>query len=112
MGGNVYIIKGNDIYCPESREYVFVYNDANALCCCYLKEGEAAELSKKSHKYNGEYWSAFLSGSGDILDDSRYCRYEYSDVAVLRGRYLKPSFDFCRNAYMYEWIDTKNYAKD
>ena len=107
-----YVIEGNDLYCPETKTYIFVYNDADALCCYYLKDGEADELVAKSQKYNNDYWSAFLGFGGEVLDDLRYTKYQYSKSEILRRAYLKRSFDFCKQNYKYFWINTKNYGKE
>lgn len=67
-----------DIYNPEKELYVFLYNDAGAVCAYNVSEYEAKELELKS-KESGEYWSAFLGVGGSIYDEPmEFCDANYN----------------------------------
>lgn len=108
-----YICEGNDIYSKTAEVYVFVYNDGNALCTYDLHEEDVAEILEKMKKNpNEEYWSAFLGWKGsNILDDLDYNdeEYRYSEDWEKNKLYLRPSLEFCENAYDIEdWVDCKD----
>jgi hypothetical protein len=106
-----YICKGNDLYSKSLGIYVFVYNDAGALCTYNLRAEELAEAVEKAKEHN-EYWSAFLGWHGSaILDEYEYDddEHRYSEDWELNKLYLKPSLDFCDETYMADdWADTKD----
>ena len=106
-----YICSGKDLYSKSLGIYVFVYNDADALCTYNLRPEYIAETIEKS-KESGEYWSAHLGWYGSaILDNGEYDddEHRYSEDENMRNLYLKPSLDFCEETYMVEdWMDTDN----
>ena len=109
-----YIVEGNDLYDPKSGIYVFVYNDANALCFYYLSLNEVLDLLTIRGNSN-EYWGAYLGIGGSILDDYKYIddEFRYSDDQAMRDLYLRPSYDFCKENYLYDgWINTNDITID
>lgn len=101
------IIEGTDLYSESERLYVFVYNEANALCCYNLSNEEAMEIATKANE-KGEYWGAFLGWGGDIMDDTDYDG--YSDDENERKLYLKPSINFCKDCFdIDDWVDTRDF---
>lgn len=108
-----YLTAGNDLYNTKTGDYVFEYNDANALCVYSLDEDEAKKLSKKALE-NNEYWGAFLGTGGSILEASDYNddKYRYSKDRDMKALYLKPSFDYCKEMFINNsWINTKEYQE-
>lgn len=104
-----FIAAGNDLYNVKNGLYIFVYNDADALCYYRLGEDEARRVAIEA-KAAEEYWGAFLSAGGLILDDLNYDKYRYATSQKSRYKYLKPSFDFCEDYYQCEgWISTDEY---
>lgn len=72
------ILDSGDIYNPEKELYVFLYNDAGAVCAYNVSKYEAKELELKS-KESGEYWSAFLGVGGSIYDEPmEFCDANYN----------------------------------
>lgn len=103
-----YICAGNDIYSKSEGIYAFVYNDADAIATYGLNEDVVAELIERSKKYN-DYWSAFLGIGGEIHDDYDYDEYRYSENWEERKLYLRPSLEFCDDAYkITDWVDCKD----
>lgn len=106
-----YITSGNDLYSKSAGVYVFVYNDADALCCYSLDSEEVAELLEEREKslFPDEYWEAFLGWGGEILDEWEYNddEHRYSEDWEKRKLYLQPSLDFCNEMFETEdWLDT------
>ena len=62
------VLQHADLYSPELEMYVFLYNEAGAICHYDIDEEEAQELDAKA-KELGEYWSSFLGPGGHIWDD-------------------------------------------
>lgn len=89
------LISGTDLYNPKTGCYVFKYNDAGALCYYTLSSDEAFSIIEQSKK-DCECWGAYLGIGGFILDDMRYQNHF--------KKYLKPSFDFCKDNYTDEWV--------
>ena len=110
-----YICSGKDLYSKSLRTYVFVYNDAGALCLYTLELENVLELITLS-KENNEYWGAFLGWKGsEVLDEAEFDNeeYRYSDDWEKQKLYLKPSLDFCNMYYQTEdWIDTECATKE
>jgi len=110
-----YIYQGNDLYSKSLGTYVFVYNDANALCTYDLSPEELSKAVIDAQKHN-EYWGAFLGWHGSaILDESTYNddEHRYSEKWELNKLYLQPSLDFCEETYMItDWADTKDVTVD
>lgn len=107
-----FVATGSDLYNINFGIYVFVYNDANALCYYYLTEDEAKNVAYKANEY-GEYWGAFLGAGGNILDNPEYDCFRYSDNDSERDLYLKPSIDFCEEWFKFEgWIRTDEMKQD
>lgn len=100
---------GCDLYNMETETYVFVYNDAGALCTYNVPEEDVPDLVAKS-KEDGEYWGAFLGAGGEVLDDEQYDNYRYSEDKDEKSLYLGPSFDFCKDHYYEEWEYTKDLS--
>lgn len=91
-----YLQNSGDLYCEASETYVFMYNEAGALCYYHVSPEEAKELSVKAREME-DYWGAFLGTGGCILDEEEP---EYS---------IKPSFDFCDEQFNKDWIPTSDY---
>lgn len=101
-----FVADGNDLYNKNSGLYVFVYNDAEALCFYTLSEDEAKSVASKANE-SGEYWGAYLGWGGSILDDPEYDHFRYSENEGERDLYLKPSFDFCEERFKNDgWVET------
>ena len=54
-----YLVSGQDLYNFKTGDYIFVYNDADALCKYNLSSKEVLDLVERSHQ-TGEYWGAYL----------------------------------------------------
>lgn len=108
-----YVSGGNDLYSPSEGIYIFVYNDADALCYYYLDYDEVLQILIKRGN-SDEYWGAYLGGGGHILDESEYDddEHRYSDNEEMRDLYLQPSYDFCNRNYEHDWIDTEDVTID
>ena len=110
-----YVCSGNDLYSKSLRTYVFVYNDAGALCVYTLEPEEIVELIELGKK-NSEYWGAFLGWKGsEVLDEAEFDNeeYRYSDDENKRRLYLGPSLEFCDVYFCAEdWLDTDDVTKD
>ena len=91
-----YLQNSGDLYCQEEEIYLFMYNEAGALCYYHVSPEEAKELSVKAREME-DYWGAFLGTGGCILDEEEP---EYS---------IKPSFDFCDEQFNKDWIPTSDY---
>ena len=101
------IVDGTDLYSKSNELYVFVYNDANALCFYNLSNEEAMEISIKANE-KGEYWAAFLGWGGEIMDNTDYDG--YSDDENERKLYLNPSVNFCKDYFnIDDWVDTRDF---
>lgn len=91
-----YLINNGDLYNPNLGIYVFLYNDAEALCIYRITPEEAEKLGEESRK-TGECWSAFLGTGGQILD-----------IPETGG--ILPSLEFCEKNHKADgWVDTKAY---
>lgn len=91
-----YLINNGDLYNPNLEIYVFLYNDAEALCIYRITPEEAEKLDRESRE-TGEYWSAFLGAGGQILD-----------IPETGG--ILPSIEFCEKNHKADgWVDTKAY---
>ena len=55
---------GVDLYSPSLELYMFLYNDAGAVCTYSIAHDHALELVQKD-----EYWGAYLGPGGSIYDD-------------------------------------------
>lgn len=92
-----YLQNSGDLYCQEEEIYVFMYNEAGALCYYYVSKDEAKALSLQSKEMD-DYWGAFLGTGGCILDEEEL---EYS---------IQPSFDFCNEQFDKDWVSTSEYC--
>ena len=75
-----HIITGHDLYNTETKEYIFVYNDKNAIARYLLSKEQVIELSKECIPTNS-YWSEHLSVGGSIYDapeNLRWCEDNYT----------------------------------
>lgn len=110
-----YIASGNDLYSKSLSTYVFVYNDAGALCVYALDPEDVTKLIVDSKEYD-EYWGAFLGWRGSsVLDEGCYDDQEhrYSDDWEMRKLYLEPSLEFCENNYYADdWLLTSDVTAD
>jgi len=88
-----------DLYSPSQELYVFLYNEAGAICYYYISLEEAKELQAQAKKM-GEYWSALLGTGGHICDDPND-----EDNPPNPGC---SNIDFCEDNYMHDWIDTED----
>lgn len=71
-------INNSDLYNDERCLYVFLYNEAGAVCVYSIQKEEAEDLENKSKEYD-EYWGAFLGIGGEIYDDPmEFCDEEYA----------------------------------
>lgn len=105
-----YIIAGNDLYNVKTGDFVYVYNDADALCLHFLDEHQVKDVIREA-SYDKDCLGAFLTG-GEVLDDSKYDEFRYSEEEAMRALYLAPSYDYCKEAYdMDGWINIKEYAE-
>lgn len=106
-----YIADGNDLYNPAEELYVFVYNDAGALCSYRITEKEAMALRKES-KETKESWSAFLGTGGTVYDNPDFEALRYDKKASNRALYLSPSYDLCEKLYRSEcWVNVSKLLK-
>ena len=62
-----------DLYNVNSGQYLFHYNNDEAICCYWLGWDKAKELAEWSRESDGEYWGAFLGPGGWIYDDPWEC---------------------------------------
>lgn len=101
------IAEGNDLYSKELGIYVFVYNEAGALCYYNLSLQEVADiLAKQKTADQYEYWGAFLGPGGYILDNSEFDEHRYSG-GELHDKYIQPSLDFCEQHFaVQDWVLT------
>lgn len=105
-----YLTSGNDLYNVETGDYVFLYNDAYALCTYNIREDEAEELARKTTALDESGWSSFLGIGGTVLDNCEYDKYRYSKDELKQSLYLQPSIDYCKEVYAKDgWVDTKEY---
>ena len=107
-----YVASGSDLYSPSKDIYIFVYNDADALCYYDLNHDEVLDILNRKGDSN-EYWCAYLGFGGDILDESEYDEHRYSDNQEMRDLYLQPSYDFCEDYYnVDDWMDINDVTID
>ena len=102
------IAEGNDLYSKELGIYVFVYNDAGALCYYNLDLQDVADiLVKQKAAPQAEYWAAFLGPGGYILDNPEFDEHRYSGDDELHDKYIQPSLDFCEQYFaVQDWVLT------
>ena len=109
------IAEGNDLYSKELGIYVFVYNEAGALCYYNLSLQEVADiLAKQKAAEQEEYWAGFLGPGGYILDDTEFDEHRYSG-GELHDKYIQPSLDFCEQHFaVQDWVltNTPPHARD
>ena len=106
-----YITNGNDLYNPALEIYIFVYNDANALCTYTIDTKKATELRNKAHS-DKNHWSAYLSLGGNILENVDYDVYKYANDENKRKLYLQPSYAFCQKFWNNDaWVNTNDYEE-
>ena len=91
-----------DLYSPSLGYYVFLYNEAGAVCHYELDAEEAKELAELT-AVDGEYWAAFLGVGGHIWDSP--------DDEFNKPNEGCSSVDFCEAYYQDEWIDTQDFLK-
>lgn len=79
------ITNGIDLWNPNLKKYVFVYDENDSLCVYELDE----ELINKLTQSSNEYWSSYLEGDGDVISHEN-------------------ALSFCeKNFSIEEWFDTK-----
>lgn len=79
------ITNGIDLWNPNLKKYVFVYDENDSLCVYELDE----ELINKLTQSSNEYWSSYLEGDGDVISHEN-------------------ALSFCeKNFSVEEWFDTK-----
>lgn len=108
-----YLTNGSDLYNVNTGDYVFVYNDANAICAYNLSPEKVEELVKVFNE-TGEYWGSFLGPGGNILFNPDYDdnEYKYSEDKRMYDLYIEPSYDFCKDNYLIDgWVDVEEYSK-
>lgn len=68
-----------DLYNPKTGDYVFHYNDKDAIAVYSLTKQEAEALAKED-----DYWGAYLGFGGRIYDNpTEYAEEHYSDEGWL-----------------------------
>lgn len=73
-------IESCDLYNEDKELYVFLYNDAGAVCVYDITKEMAAGLRQKSNEAN-EYWGAFLGVGGRIYDNPMdFCDDHYGGI--------------------------------
>lgn len=109
-----HIAQGIDLYSKTLGVYIFLYNDAGALCTYELCPESVAELIKTSKEY-GEGWSSFLGVGGQIYDDIKYNsnEYRYSKNVEQHQLYIQPSLDLCNKLYnVDDWVDINELTNE
>lgn len=108
-----YLTDGSDLYNINTGDYVFVYNDAAAICAYNLSSEKVQELVEMTNE-TGEYWGAFLGPGGNIFFNPDYDdnEHKYSEDKRMRDLYLEPAYDFCKDNYLLDgWMDVDEYVK-
>jgi len=59
---------GQDLYCPETKTYMFAYNEAGAVCFYTLSELEFYDLVEEAFEVGEDYISGLLGIGGGIVD--------------------------------------------
>lgn len=86
-----HIVNNNDLYNIKTGEYVFLYNDQNAIAVYQLTKEQADNLYNNTHTSNEPYWSSHLGPGGAIYDEP-------------------DNLHWCTNSYASEfWINTTDY---
>lgn len=91
-----------DLYSPTLGYYVFLYNEAGAICHYELDTEEAKELATQAAEDN-EYWAAYLGVGGHIWDSP--------DDETFKPSLGCNNMDFCEAYYQNDWIDTRDFLK-
>lgn len=88
------VLSGTDLYSPELEEYVFLYNDRDAIAVySNISPDEAVKLAEKAGTgEDSEYWGAFLGAGGSIFDEK------------------EDELSFCSNVYRDQWYDTRDIS--
>lgn len=89
-----HILTNNDLYNTHTGEYVFAYNDKNAIAVYMLSEKTAHELDIQTKQPNNDhYWANYLGTGGKIYDEPY-------------------NIHWCINGYASDyWIHTKDFNK-
>ena len=87
-----HILADNDLYNTNTGEYVFTYNNKNAIAVYMLSEKTAYELNQKIKQPNSEsYWAGYLGLGGRIYDEPH-------------------NIHWCNDSYASNyWIHTKDF---
>ena len=75
-----YIQEGNDLYNPETGEYIFVYNEEGSICNYHVSLEEMTNLYELACE-NNEYIGAYLGTGGEIYDDPTHEYYNGFNVS-------------------------------
>ncbi len=76
------IISNVDLYNIKTGEYVFHYNDKDAICYYTLTAEEARKIAKQAAEHS-EYWAGYLGPGGWIIDEPKdsiaWCKDRFKD---------------------------------
>lgn len=82
---------GEDLYNTKTGEYVFAYNEDNAICVYTIDPEHATQLARKTTQTKSQ-WSEFLGMNGSAIYDT------------------PKNIQWCINSYASDfWIHTKDY---
>lgn len=62
------IADGQDLYCPETGTYMFVYNEAGAVCFYTISELDFYDLVEEAFEVGENYIGGLLGPGGSIVD--------------------------------------------
>lgn len=84
------ILSGNDLYNPVLEQYVFVYNDKDAIAVYSNIEIDYAKELQEKAEVDDEYWGAYLGAGGVIYDcPSDYTTTVFSDTNWMPCKLVK-----------------------
>lgn len=98
-----YILNGHDLYNPITEEYVFTYNDDNAICIYSISEEKAKQLDAELKRKELSYWSEILTTGGCILDDIKSAPLNWCDKCFTDEHWINAEeYD------LYKYLNTYN----
>lgn len=90
-----YIIDGNDIWNRETGQYIFAYNNRDAIAVYDGISPERAEMLRRACAETGEeYWGSQLGPGGSIYDPEDEC-----------GEWHISNIQFCNENFAGVWED-------
>ncbi len=90
-------LEGCDLYCPETEEYAFKYNEEGSICVYKLPYEDAKKVDEEMESAGENYWGAMLGIGGAIYDHASE-ENPFDNVNL-----------FCGRAYKQNWIDTGDF---